>query len=34
MSPKNERVFDLWEVLLVGLVLAAIAYSLTYGLGE
>ena len=32
MSPKNERVFDFWEVMLVGLVLAGIAFALTYGL--
>jgi hypothetical protein len=31
MSPKDERVFNFWEVMLVGLVLAAIAFSLTYG---
>ena len=31
MSRKHERVFDFWEVMLVGLVLAAIAYSFTYG---
>jgi hypothetical protein len=31
MSPKDEQVFDFWEVMLVGLVLAAIAFSLTYG---
>jgi hypothetical protein len=33
MSRRNERVFDFWEVMLVGLVLAAIAFSLTNGLG-
>jgi len=31
MSRKDEQVFDFWEVMLVGLVLAAIAFSLTYG---
>lgn len=31
MSRKDEDVFDFWEVMLVGLVLAAIAFSLTYG---
>jgi hypothetical protein len=32
MSRRNERVFDFWEVMLVGFVLAAIAFSLSYGL--
>jgi hypothetical protein len=32
MSPKDEQVFDFWEVMLVGFVLAAIAFSLSYGL--
>lgn len=31
MKPKDEQVFNFWEVVLVGLVLAAIAFSLTYG---
>lgn len=31
MSRKDEQVFDFWEVMLVGFVLAAIAFSLTYG---
>lgn len=31
MSSKDDRVFNFWEVMLVGLVLAAIAFSLTYG---
>lgn len=32
MSPKDESVFDFWELMLVGFVLAAIAFSLSYGL--
>jgi len=31
MRNKDEQVFDFWEVMLVGFVLAAIAFSLTYG---
>mgnify|MGYP007070467219 FL=1 len=31
MRHDHERVFDFWEVILVGFVLAAIAFSLTYG---
>ena len=31
MGPNDERVFNFWEVMLVGFVLAAIAFSLTYG---
>jgi hypothetical protein len=32
MSPKDDQVFDFWEVILVGFVLAAIAFSLSFGL--
>jgi hypothetical protein len=32
MSPKDEQVFDFWEVILVGFMLAAIAFTLSYGL--
>lgn len=32
MSRKDEQVFDFWEVILVGFVLAAIAFTLSNGL--